>query len=1184
MVARERRCYFAEKEASMAKDESPSAPNNPRTTVVGIGASAGGVRALSQLFDALPDQLGAAFVVVVHLSPESRSELPNILSHRTKLGVVQVTETLPLRPDCIYVIPPDLQLKISDNEIAAIPFDEPRGKRAPIDSFFRSLASQHGDGLAVILSGGGSDGAIGVRAVKEAGGIILVQSPDEAEHDSMPRNAIATEVADFVLPIRQLAEQLAILVPAKGQIPAITKAPDEEEHLRRVLAHLRVRTGHDFSHYKRSTILRRVQRRMQITRKEGLDDYFAFLRDSADEAQALLADLLISVTTFFRDSRAFETLARVAITEMFKGKEHGSIRVWSAGCATGEEAYSVAMLLMEEASRHELRPEIQVFGSDMDPRALTIAREGRYPSSIEADVSEERLRRFFVRDGDYYRVKRDLRDVVLFANHSLLKDPPFSRLDLILCRNLLIYLDRDLQQQVLSTLHYGLNPDGYLFLGSSESAEHPDGLFRTIDRDARIYQSLGHIADRLPTFPRLSGLSVEHASLVAATPTPLSARTTLTAHRESLEATAPPSILVDDTHRVIHLSENSGRYLHPSAGPLTTDLTDLVRSELRFELRAALHRAFERHEQTLTAGIPVRFNGSAIRIHLQVKPMKDENNEGPPRRAIVFFIEGDTEDSYGPSSQNGIAEPNNQAVERLKQELELSQARLRTTREESEAANEELRAANEELQSINEEYRSTAEELETSKEELQSINEELQTVNSELKLKLETVSRANSDLQNLMAAMDFGTLFLDPTLKIKRFTPRLSDLFSITPGDIGRPITDFTHQLDYDELTADAKAVLDNLVPIEREIRSRKGEWYLVRYRPYRTVDDKIDGVVATFVDVTERRQMENALRTSEERLRQEMRLVELSRAPIFVWDYDGGILQWNRGSEELYGFTREEAIGKRKELLLKSTVPGSSFATVKGRLLADGTWKGELHQETKLGHPLIVESQIELVKSNGRRLVLESTRDITESKLWEGRQRLLLRELTHRVKNTLAVVQSIIHQTARSSSSLDDLIERLDGRIAALANAHKLLVDSDWTGADLRRLAESQIAAYVPAESGRLEIQGAAVQLPPEVATPFGLVLHELATNAAKYGALSVDRGKISLRWALASRNDTRTLTVVWQEQDGPAPHQAPEPGFGSRLIDSGVPGSEVKREYLATGLRCTIRMQWRDTESPER
>jgi len=836
----------------------------PHTTVVGIGASAGGVKALGSLLEGIPANTGASFVIIIHLDPRTHSDLPKILAAHTRMPVTAVTDLTQLQPDHVYVIPPDRELRITQDSIAAVPFAEPRGLRTPIDSFFRSLAAHHGDGFAVILTGGGSDGAVGIKAVKESGGIILVQDPAEAEHPSMPSAAISTEVVDFVLPLKQLTGRLAELIQSKGHVTEAQRTADEEENLRRILAHLRVRTGHDFSHYKRSTVMRRLLRRMQVTRKEQFEQYFSYLREHVEEAQSLMADLLISVTAFFRDAKAFESLAANVIPHLMRGEESDPVRVWVPGCATGEEAYSIAMLLMEEASKHESRATIQVFGSDMDLRALNFAREGRYPAAIEADVSEERLRRFFTRDGDYYRVKRELRDTVLYANHSLLKDPPFSRLDLVCCRNLLIYLDRDLQQQVLATLHYSLVPDGYLFLGSSESGEHSEGLFRVVDRDARIYQSSGRSSERRPALPRILGVPNEQLDLVVA-PAPMSARTAQVAHREALEATAPPSVLVDQNSRVLNLSENAGRYLQPSAGPLTNDIVDLVRQELRFELRSALHRAIERGETSLSDAISVRFNGDSHYVCLQVSPRNSDPPETSIGQAVIFFLEG-LPDKSGKTAPKS-ADHGNQTVTQLRQELDMAQSRLRTMREESEAANEELRAANEELQSINEEYRSTAEELETSKEELQSINEELQTVNSELKLKLETVSRANSDLQNLMAAMDFGTLFLDSGLRIKRFTPGMADLFSITPGDVGRPITDFTHQLDYEGLVADAHAVLNDLAPVEREIRSRKGGCYQARIRPYRTVDDKIDGVVATFIDVTERRQMEDALRAANERL-----------------------------------------------------------------------------------------------------------------------------------------------------------------------------------------------------------------------------------------------------------------------------------------------------------------------------
>ncbi len=999
---RERPPAPADHRAELARNERAIAGAERMPVIVAMGASAGGIHALQSFFAALPPDTGAAFVVVVHLDPKHRSEMPAIIATRTKMPVVQVQDHTRLQANHVYVIPPDRQLQMVDHEVSAVEFEEPRGHRAPIDLFFRSLAEQLGDGFAVILSGAGSDGAIGVRAVKEAGGIILVQDPNEAEYASMPRSAIATGVADFVLPAHDIGKRLADLVRIKESLPVQDIRSFDEELLRRILAHLRVRTGHDFSKYKRSTVLRRIARRMQLVRAHDLKEYYNFLRDGPDEAQALLADLLISVTTFFRDSEAFDQVAKQVIPNLFKDREiDETIRVWVCGCATGEEAYSFAILLLEEAARHPIRPPMQVFGSDLDSRALALAREAHFPLAIEADLSEARLRRFFTRESEHYRVRHEVRDIVLFAVHDLLKDPPFSHVDLISCRNVLIYLDRELQNQVCSTFHYALNPGGYFFLGPSETAENPPGLFRAIDRTARIYQSTAALGEKPRLLPRLLGPVRVHEQTVqlGRTMSPTVAAGEAAMHRRAIEQVAPPSMLVDEAHHVIHLSENAGRYVMPSGGPLSGDAVDLVRPELRFELRSALDRAFEQHAPSLSLPIPVKFNGAPHRVHLLIKPLREDDGVDP-RAAIVMFIEGEAVEESLPAADR---QSDSDTVRRLTQELELTQARLRTVREESDAANEELRAANEELQSINEEYRSTSEELETSKEELQSINEELQTVNSELKLKLEAISRAHSDLQNLVSATEIGTLFLDSGLRIKRFTDRITDVFRLTLNDEGRPITDFAHQLEYEDLVKDARTVLADLAPIRREIRSRNGRWYDMRVRPYRTVDDKIDGVVLTFVDVSERHQVEQALRESERRLSQEQHLVDLSHDPIFVWDYDGGIVDWNRGSEELYGYTRAEALGKQKELLLGTVVPGSSFAEVKKKLLQDGSWSGELRQHAKDGKELIVESRLQLESFSGRRLVLESTRDATAQRTFEQRQRLLMSELTHRVRNVLA-------------------------------------------------------------------------------------------------------------------------------------------------------------------------------------
>jgi two-component system, chemotaxis family, CheB/CheR fusion protein len=1156
----------------MTDSDAPLGNENGRRhpPIVAIGASAGGLRALQDFFSAIPDDTGATFVVVVHLDPEHRSELPRILSGCTRMPVIQVTKREKLEPDHVYVIPPDRRLQLVDHEISAMEFEEPRGKRSPIDLFFRSVAERLGDGFAVILSGAGSDGAIGVRAVKEAGGIILVQDPSEAEYASMPRSAITTGVADFVFPVRELVTRLVDQIGLRKTKWLEETREIDEDLLRRILAHLRVRTGHDFTKYKRSTVFRRIARRMQVTRADELKDYYEVLRDRAEEAQALLGDLLISVTTFFRDADSFEVLQKAVMPELFKGDD--PVRVWVPGCATGEEAYSIAIMLLEETARHELRPSIQVFGSDLDAKALSIAREGRYPASIEADVNDERLRRFFTREGDAFRVRQELRDIMLFAVHDLLKDPPFSHVDLISCRNVLIYLDRELQEQVCGTFYYALNPAGFLMLGASESADNPSGLFRTLDRNARVYQSTAVPGDKPRLLPSLLGpvRLREQVVQVARGLSPTAALSEAAIHRRAIEKVAPPSVLVDETHRVLHMSDNAGRFVQPSGGPLSGDIVDLVRQELRFELRSALNRLFEQGQSTLSLPILVRFNGAPHRVHLHVKSA-DEGDVLRPRNAVVMFVEGEAVTDEIVTSDHEIT---NETVRRLTQELELTQVRLRTVREESDAANEELRAANEELQSINEEYRSTSEELETSKEELQSINEELQTVNSELKLKLETISRAHSDLQNLMAATDFGTLFLDSSLRIKRFTDRVTQLFSITPTDEGRPITDFAHQLEYEDLTRDARAVLANLAPVQREIHSRNGRWYDIRMRPYRTVDNKIDGVVITFVDVTDRRHVDEALRENERQLQQLKRLIDLSRDPILVWDFDGGIREWNRGCEELYGYSREQALGKLKERLLHTAVPGSSFADLKKELLSQGTWNGKLRHRTKDGRPLTVEARLDLEVVDGQRLVLESMHDITERETLQDRQQLLLGELTHRVKNTLAVVQSIARQTLRNSPSSEEFMERFEGRLTAMANAHGLLVQSNWLEADLAELARAQLAAHTGGNADRVRIEGPEVALKADLATPFGLVLHELGSNAAKHGSWSRRGGRVNLSWSVQTGNQHRQLTVVWQEAGGPKVRSPTQRGFGAGLIENGIPGATVRREFNGDGLVCTIEL----------
>jgi two-component system CheB/CheR fusion protein len=824
--------------------------DSTRVTVVGIGASAGGIEALREFFGALPSDLGVAYVVVVHLAPDHESELTAILSRRTAMNVVEVNDDkkLDLRPNSVYVIAPDRNLQIGDTTISAAPFANNRDRRAAIDVFFRSLAKHHGDGFAVVLSGGGSDGAVGAKAVKEAGGVVLVQDPREATHEGMPRSVIAAEIADVVLPVRQLAQRLVELARHKERLaplirpvaePAIDQ--DGEAALKRIFEVVRSRTGHDFARYKRNTILRRLGRRMQLNHQSSLDQYLSFLRENPAEIQSLFDDLLISVTTFFRDSESWEALRVQAIAKLVENAEpNEQIRVWVPGCATGEEAYTLAILFREEMVRRDVRADLVIFGSDVDPGALATAREGIYPAAIAADVSEARLARYFRAEGDHYRVSSEIRDCVVFALHSVLRDPPFSKLHLISCRNLLIYLDRELQAQLQTLFRYGLRDDGYLFIGVAETAD-PE-LFEPVDKQFRIFHARPRTAGpmRLPHLPAIPPLSplverVRERDLRLR-------RSAAGIHLEALEELAPPSVLVDEYWNVEHLSESAGRYLQPPGGPPTQTVTDLVRPELLDELRAALHRAFELGEPCLSPFIPVRFNGTARLVGALVQPRRRESRT---THVLVTFLEGGEATAQETGDR---ADSNDSVTLSLRDKLRIAEQRVETMRQEHGMAYEDLRAANEELQSLNEEYRSTTEELETSKEELQSVNEELQTVNHELKMKLEEVSRANNDLENFMAATDIPMLFLDRNLCIKRYTAPLQQIFNVKSHDQGRPIRDLTHNIQYDDLERDAARVLGNLTPIERSLQFRDGGQILVRFRPYRTAEDRIDGVVITFV------------------------------------------------------------------------------------------------------------------------------------------------------------------------------------------------------------------------------------------------------------------------------------------------------------------------------------------------
>ncbi len=918
-------------------------PNEP-SAVVGLGASAGGVAVLQQFFADMPGESGLAFVVVMHLSPEYESNLASILQQKTSMPVRQVNEAVKVRPNHVYVIPPNRQLTFEDSTLQLVAPQQASGRRVTIDLFFRTLAQAYGQrSLCVILSGTDSDGAIGLKHIRAQGGVTIAQDPAEADYDSMPLTAISTGMVDWVLPVAEMPAKLMEFVrnedrmkippefaeatgpdakdaeaPGGETVSEETRAPEDEAALRDVLVHLRAQTGHDFAHYKRATVLRRIARRLQVNSLETIPQYLQFLRKHPAEARALLQDLLIGVTHFFRDQDSFAAL-EAHIPQLFAGKKKDDqIRIWVAGCATGEEAYSLAILLCEHAERLDAPPSIQIFATDIDEQAVQEAREGLYPATIEADVSQERLRRFFGRDHGRYRVRKALREKILFAAHSLLGDAPFSRLDLVSCRNLLIYLKPKAQEQVFDIFHFALSSGGLLFIGGSES-NLVQGLFAPVDAKHRLFVrrsvprsswkvpmlpgdtgSRTKVRSRAQTLPALPPETAEEVSGQSAEARHLGheRRAALFGelHLTLLEQYAPPSVVVNAEHELVHLSQKAGRYLQFSAGEPSSNIFQLINPALQIELRTALFRAAQEAEMTITtAPQTVQVGGQREAISLQVRRVASAPAE--EYYLILFQPEAAPSVRQEPADAGDVTRGLDEEIQYLKEQLA-------ATVERYEAANEELKAANEELQAMNEEMRSATEELETSKEELQSVNEELVTVNNELKSSVEDLSGANADLNNLMSSTDIGTIFLNRQLRIQRFTPSAQKIFNLIPADVGRPLSDITHRLDYDGISEDAQKVLDELTTSESELQVGRAHWFLVRIAPYRTGEDRIAGVVATFIDITRRRQAEEELRESEARFRA---MFEQASIGIVQIAEDGRFLAVNRGFCELVGYPESE-------------------------------------------------------------------------------------------------------------------------------------------------------------------------------------------------------------------------------------------------------------------------------------
>ena len=1002
-------------EAAEVAAGPPAEPSALRFPVVGIGASAGGLAAFEAFFSGMPADAdpGMAFVLVQHLAPDHKSILSDLIRRYTRMQVFEVEDGMVVRPNCAYIIPPNCDMAFLNGALQLLQPAAPRGQRLPIDFFFRSLAQdQHERAIGIVLSGTGSDGTQGVRAIKGEGGMAMAQNSASTEFDGMPRSAVATGLIDFELPPAEMPAQLmAYAVRAFGKLPRATPsaAPKTENALKKIFVLLRAQTGHDFSQYKPSTINRRIERRMAVHQVNSIDDYIKYLGQTPVEVEALFRDLLIGVTNFFRDPEAFQVLEERVIPQLFEGKPAGAVvRVWTAGCSTGEEAYSIAILLVERMAAIKANYTVQLFATDIDSRAIATARAGLYPASIVADVSPERLARFFTiePDGNAYRIHKSIRDLLIFSEQDVIKDPPFSRLDLISCRNLLIYMGAELQKRLIPLFHYALRSDGMLFLGTSEGVGEFDALFGVIDRKAKLYrrqpdfqgQPRSALSRLLPPLTALE-IAVHRGTLKPAVRDRLPLREI--AEQAMLLQVAPAGALVNEQGDILYLHGRSGMFLEPAPGEVgVSNILKMAREGLRPGLTNALHRAVGTKEVARAFHLSVKTNGHYTLVNLsvcRVAPRGVPGDGHDPAAGLdaplylVLLEEALQGEAGHPAAlaadgpaHGGAVDDTEARIAALRQELRAKDEYLQSTHEELESSNEELKSSNEEMQSVNEELQSTNEELETSKEELQSVNEELATVNNELQTKVADLSRANNDMNNLLAGTGIGTVFVDHQLRILRFTPAVAQIINLILTDVGRPVAHIVSNLvGYDRLVADTQAVLDTLVVKEVEVQSASGQWFTMRIQPYRTLDNVIEGAVISFIDISRVKQVQAEL----------ARIAELARrtgemAKVGGWELDLRTMKpfW---TEEIYRIHElDPAVVMSLDQAIGFYAPEAraQVQAVVQTAIDHGTpWEFELPLVTARGRPIWARSQGSALREGGKVVKLVGVfQDITERKQTE--------------------------------------------------------------------------------------------------------------------------------------------------------------------------------------------------------
>lgn len=894
----------------------PITPNAPDVNfpIIGIGASAGGLEAFELFFKTMPTDSGMAFLLVSHLDPGHASMLSEILQRYTTMPVHEAQDQAIILVNHVYIIPPNKDMAIFHGTIQLSVPEPARGLRLPIDSFFRSLAEDQGErAICVILSGNGSDGTLGLLAVHGAGGVSFVQEPATAKYDGMPTSAVQSGLATYVLPVDKIPGQLIAYVKTivDTGIPPTLPTPATSNAMNRIMMLLRSKTGNDFSQYKKSTIQRRIDRRMVVHDLKDLDTYARYLKENPAELQVLFKELLINVTSFFRDTDAFEVFVKEALHRIFENKQENYVfRVWVPGCASGEEAYSLAMLFSEYMEQNKHDYKMQVYATDIDDNAIAIARVATYPETISIDVSPERLRRFFTKEDNGYRIKKKIREMVVFAVQNVITDPPFTKLDLISCRNLLIYLEPELQNRVIPAFHYALRPGGVLFLSPSEGIGSFTDLFATIDRKWKIYNTKpSHESARTLVTQRFAW-TIDRPGRVPVEAPGRAEKVNIAdlTKRLLLQSYAPPSVITDEKANIVYVHGDTGRYLQPAQGQATLNVIEMAREGLPIELRSAIMAATLQKKQVIVKDVQVRTNGGIHRVDLTIRPLTDPEASGG---LLLISFQDSAEGmpvKISPRKKHAIVKGDTKRVEELEQDLAYTKENLQATIEEMQAANEELKSTNEELLSTNEELQSTNEELEMSKEELQSANEEIVTVNSELQVKIDQLTGVQNDMKNLLENVNVGTIFLDNHLKIRWFTREVVKVFRLVPSDKNRPLADILSNIPDEDLIPDAKGVLASLVPREKQVRTTDNEWFLVRIMPYRTHESVIDGVVLTFSDITALKLFEIEALSARDYAQG---IVDTVREPLVVLNGNFELVSASRAFYVMFGVIQGETRGQ---------------------------------------------------------------------------------------------------------------------------------------------------------------------------------------------------------------------------------------------------------------------------------